>query len=102
MIIIALVISAFIGFLSISMQRYLLNQMSKQDQKKTIFVFGFGTTLGVFLAIMIMFRLKLPVSSFVEFIIQIVLVLVVALIFGKVMNILAPKKYKELKAKERN
>lgn len=102
MTIIALIISAFIGFISISMQRYLLNQMTKQDQKKTIFIFGFGTTLGVFLAIMIMFRLKLPVGNFLEFLIQIILVLVVALVFGKVMNLLAPKKYKELKAKERN
>lgn len=76
--------------------------MTKQDQKKTIFIFGFGTTLGVFLAIMIMFRLKLPVGNFLEFLIQIILVLVVALVFGKVMNLLAPKKYKELKAKERN
>lgn len=66
MVIISLIISAFVGFVSIATQRYVLNQLGNQDKKKVVFIYGFGTTLGVFLAFMVMLRLKLPVNSFLN------------------------------------
>jgi len=101
LVLISLLISAFIGFVSISSQRYVLNQLDKQDQKKVVFIYGFGTTLGVFLAFQVMLRLQLPVNTFVEFIIQLVLVAVIAIVFGKIMYAVAPQAYKDVKAKER-
>ena len=102
MVVISLIISAFIGFVSISSECYVLNQLDKQDKKKVVFIYGFGTTLGVFLAFQVMLRLQLPVNTFVEFIIQLVLVAVIAIVFGKIMYAVAPKAYKNVKAKERH
>jgi len=99
-VIISLIISAFVGFISIATQRYVLNQLGNQDKKKVVFIYGFGTTLGVFLAFMVMLRLKLPVNSFFEFIIQILLVAVIAIVAGKIMYAVSPKAYKDIKARE--
>lgn len=98
----ALLISLFVGVLSIATQRYILNQLSKKDQKKVIFIYGFGTMIGVYVAIVVMMRLKLPINGFSEFILQIIIVLVLAVVLGKVMYKLAPKAYKDIKQKEIN